>query len=105
VVGELGLVGAAAANAHAAAFTAGHRCSVRQRHRGVTAIQPITKAPGAVPYWKPRANKADSSFPVLNLVPKAGRSVATFDTREARPEQSTPASESPPRTYGVPDIC
>jgi hypothetical protein len=68
-------------------------------------FQPITKAPGAVPYLKPRANNADSSFPVLNLLPKAGLSVARFDTKEARPEQSVPAGESPPVTYGVPDIC
>ena len=34
----------------------------------VTAVwwlfQPITKAPGAVAYWKPRASRAASSFPV-----------------------------------------
>jgi hypothetical protein len=75
----------------------------------VTAVwppfQPITKAPGAVPYLKPRANRADSSFPVLNLSPNAGLSVATFDTKEARPEQSVPAAECPPVIYGVPDIC
>jgi hypothetical protein len=75
----------------------------------VTAVwrpfQPITRAPGAVPWWKPRANNADSSFPVLNRPLKAGRSVATFDIKEARPEQSVPAAEFPPVTYGVPDIC
>jgi hypothetical protein len=63
----------------------------------VTAVwppfQPITRAFGAVPYLKPRANKADSSFPVLNLWAKAGRSAATFDTNEAKPEQSVPAGE------------
>ena len=37
-MGELGLICPAATNAHAAAFTAGHRCSIRQRHRGVTTI-------------------------------------------------------------------
>ena len=75
----------------------------------VTAVwppfQPITRAPGAVPYLKPRANNADSSLPVLNRPPKAGRSVARFDTKEARPEQSVPAGEFPPVMYGVPDIC
>jgi hypothetical protein len=39
-MGELGLVGPAATNAHAAAFTAGYRCSIRQRHRCMTAILP-----------------------------------------------------------------
>ncbi|MDT5048759.1 MAG: hypothetical protein QOG75_4653 [Mycobacterium sp.] len=68
-------------------------------------FQPTTKAPGAVPYLKPRANKADSSFPVLNLSPKTGLSVAMFDTQETSPEQSVPASESPPVTYGVPEAC
>lgn len=35
---ELGLVGPAATDAHTAAFTAGHRCSIRQRHRRMTAV-------------------------------------------------------------------
>jgi hypothetical protein len=35
---ELGLVGPATTNAHAAAFTAGNGRAIRQRHRGVTAV-------------------------------------------------------------------
>src|SRR6185437_16914780 len=75
-----------------------------QRHCGVATFQPITRAPGAVPYLKPRASSADSSLPVLNRPLKAGRSDATLETREARPEQSVPAGELPPVMYGVPDI-
>jgi hypothetical protein len=32
-----------------------------------------------------------------------GRPVAALVTHETRPEQSVPAGESPPVTYGVPD--
>jgi hypothetical protein len=59
-------------------------------------FQPITNALGADPYLNPRDSRAASSFPVLNLLPKTGLSVAAFDTHEARPEQSVPAGESPP---------
>ena len=38
VVGELPLVGTAATDAHAAAFTAGHRGAVGQRDGGVAAV-------------------------------------------------------------------
>jgi hypothetical protein len=58
-----------------------------------------------VPNLKPRANKADSSFPVSNLSPKTGLSVAMFDTQETSPEQPVPERESPPVTYGVPEAC
>src|ERR1700759_4110378 len=75
----------------------------------VTAVwppfQPITTALAAVPYLKPRARSADSSLPVLKRPLKAGRSDATLETSEARPEQSVPAGELPPVTYGVPHIC
>lgn len=75
----------------------------------VTAVwppfQPMTKALGAVPYWKPRASNAPSSFPVLNRLPKTGLSVAAFAIHDASPEQSVPAGESPPGIYGVPETC
>ena len=42
-------------------------------------------------------------MPVLNRLPKTGRSAAAFATHDASPEQSVPAGESPPGTYGVPE--
>jgi hypothetical protein len=63
----------------------------------------MTTALGAVPYWKPRANNAPSSFPVLNRLPNTGLSVAAFAIHDASPEQSVPAGESPPAIYGVPE--
>jgi hypothetical protein len=44
-------------------------------------------------------------FPVLNLLPNAGRPDATLATHDASPEQSVPAGVSPPGMYGVPDTC
>ena len=68
VMAELGLVGPAATDAHAAAFTAGHRCSIRQRHRRMTAVPADHQSARGGSVLKPRANNADSSFPVLNLL-------------------------------------
>ena len=51
VMGELRLVSATTTNSHATtAFAAGYRSSIRQRHAVWPPFQPITKAPGAVPY-------------------------------------------------------
>ena len=40
---------------------------------------------------------------VVKRSPYTGRPVAALLTQEASPEQSVPAGESPPRTYGVPE--
>ena len=66
-------------------------------------FHPTLRAPGCVPYWNPRASSACSMFPVLNRSPYTGRPVAALVTHETKPEQSVPAGESPPVTYGVPE--
>lgn len=64
VVGELRLVGAATTDLHAARSP----LDTGVPSGSVTAVwllfQPTTSAPGAVPYWKPRASRADSSLAV-----------------------------------------
>jgi hypothetical protein len=102
VMDELGLIGPSATDFHPAPLTTGYRRPIRQCHRRMVIVPPNHKAPAAVPYWKPRANGADSSLLVENLSPKARWPLATFDTHDASPQQSVPAGESPPETYGVP---
>lgn len=102
---ELGLVCPAATNSHAVAFTAGYRCSIRQRHRCMTAIPADHQSARGGSVFEAACQQGWFFIPGVEPIAENRPLGSHIDTQEAKPEQSVPAAESPPVTYGVPETC